>query len=208
MPAATKKGQRAREQILDTAEGLFANGGFYGTSVRDVAGALGIPTASLLHHFPRKETLYGAVLERIAGQLEVSLLEIVATSDDMSKDELRAALVKLTTRFWRWAQGNPEHCRLLLRELLDNPRRLEGARRFYMAPVLEQFAMFLKAGQRAGAFRPIDPLMFVVHLAGSTSYFIAVRPTLTRVTRRSDAALTRAYRKDLAGMIERVVLAE
>src|SRR6188768_2750579 len=74
----TPKGERARSQILDAAESLFAGSGFHGTSVRDVASALGIPTASLLHHFPRKERLYGAVLQRIATQLQSALERAIA----------------------------------------------------------------------------------------------------------------------------------
>ncbi|MEM6992309.1 MAG: TetR/AcrR family transcriptional regulator [Myxococcota bacterium] len=207
MRRPTPKGQRAREQILDAAETLFADGGFHGTSVRDVAGRLSIPTASLLHHFPRKESLYGAVLERIATALGAALAKVVATDAAMSATQYRERLVRLTRRFWRWTQSNPVHSRLLLRELLDNPARIGDARRLHLAPVVAQFAEFIRAGQDAGAFRGIDPLMFTIHLTGSTSYFVAVLPTLTRLTGRSDAALTRDYRKDLAALIERLVLA-
>lgn len=206
VPKQTPKGQRAREQILDAAEGLFAQGGFYGTSVRDVAGALGIPTASLLHHFPRKESLYGAVLERIADTLGAALTHEAAVDEAADPQVYRERLIKLTRRFWRWAQKNPEHCRLLLRELLDNPVRISGARRLHLAPVVAQFADFIRGGKRVGAFRDIDPVMFTIHLAGSASYFVAVLPTLARVTNRSEAALTRDYRRDLAALIERQVL--
>ena len=208
MARPTPKGQRAREQILDAAQALFADGGFHGTSVRDVAGRLSIPTASLLHHFPRKEKLYGAVLERIADALGEALTKVVVAEDDMTVEDYRERLVTLTRRFWRWANKNPVHSRLLLRELLDNPARIGEARRLHLAPVVARFAEFIRGGQQAGAFRAIDPVMFTIHLAGSTSYFVAVVPTLTRVTGRSEAALTRDYRKDLAAMIERLVLVE
>lgn len=207
MARPTPKGQRAREQILDAAQALFADKGFHGTSVRDVARSLGIPTASLLHHFPRKEKLYGAVLERIADALGEALTRVVS-AEDMTVEDYRERLVTLTRRFWRWANKNPVHARLLLRELLDNPARIGEARRLHLAPVVARFAEFIRGGQQAGAFRAIDPVMFTIHLAGSTSYFVAVVPTLTRVTGRSEAALTRDYRKDLAAMIERLVLVE
>ncbi|MBL4685268.1 MAG: TetR/AcrR family transcriptional regulator [Nannocystaceae bacterium] len=208
MARRTPKGQRAREQILDAAEGLFADGGFHGTSVRDIAGRLGIPTASLLHHFPRKASLYGAVLERIAAALGHALANVIATDGGTSVAEYGERLIKLTRRYWRWTQSNPVHSRLLLRECLDNPARIGEARRLHLAPVVARFAEFIRAGQQAGAFRAIDPLMFTIHLVGSTAYFVAVLPTLTRLTDRSDAVLTREYRRDLAAMIERLVLVE
>ena len=50
------------EKLIDIAETLFAEKGFYGTSIRDLAEGLGIAKSSLLHHFPTKEKLYAAVL--------------------------------------------------------------------------------------------------------------------------------------------------
>jgi len=43
-----------RERILDEAEVLFANSGFAGTSVRDIATAAGLTPASLYNHFSNK----------------------------------------------------------------------------------------------------------------------------------------------------------
>ena len=208
MPRPTPKGERARASILDAAQSLFARGGFYGTSVRDVAGELGIPTASLLHHFPRKERLYGEVLGRIAVDLGAALDKILRAGDQAGPDEYAERLRTLVRRFWRWASSNPDHCRLLLREVLDNEPRIGEAKHLVLAPVLEQFSGFIRAGQTAGAFRDIDPLMFVIHLTGSTSYFVTVLPTLQRLAGRSATALTRDYRRDLVAMIERVVLVD
>jgi AcrR family transcriptional regulator len=56
--------QQADEQILDRAAGLFARRGFAKTSVQDVADAVGLSKAGLLHHFPSKEALHAAVLEQ------------------------------------------------------------------------------------------------------------------------------------------------
>ncbi len=50
------------EGILDRAAGLFAQRGFAKTSVQDVAAAVGLSKAGLLHHFASKDALYEAVL--------------------------------------------------------------------------------------------------------------------------------------------------
>jgi AcrR family transcriptional regulator len=54
--------QQVDEGILDAAAALFARRGFAKTSVQDVAAAVGLSKAGLLHHFPSKDVLYAAVL--------------------------------------------------------------------------------------------------------------------------------------------------
>jgi len=53
-----------REAILDAAEVLFAERGVDGVAVRDLARELGLTPSSLYNHFPSKQALYEAVLER------------------------------------------------------------------------------------------------------------------------------------------------
>lgn len=54
--------QQIDDGILDRAAALFARRGFAKTSVQDVADAVGLSKAGLLHHFPSKDTLHEAVL--------------------------------------------------------------------------------------------------------------------------------------------------
>ena len=53
-----------REVILDTAERLFALRGFDGVALRDLAREMDLTAPSLYNHFPSKQALYEAVLER------------------------------------------------------------------------------------------------------------------------------------------------
>ncbi len=51
-------------RVLDAAEYVFAEYGFAGASVRDIAARAGLNAASLYNHFPGKQELYEAVLDR------------------------------------------------------------------------------------------------------------------------------------------------
>jgi len=55
----------ARGRLLAAAARLFREKGYAGTTVRDIAGALGILSGSLFHHFRSKEDILFAVMESV-----------------------------------------------------------------------------------------------------------------------------------------------
>jgi AcrR family transcriptional regulator len=55
-------GQRTRQAILDAALDLFAQKGFFGTSLRDVATAVGVRESALYNYFPSKDALFEALI--------------------------------------------------------------------------------------------------------------------------------------------------
>ena len=58
------KGDMRRKALLDAATVVFARDGYSSASMREVALLAGITTVGLLHHFPNKEALLAALLER------------------------------------------------------------------------------------------------------------------------------------------------
>ena len=58
-------GSTRREEILDAASALFAERGYHGASLRDISRRVGISHPGMLHHFPSKELLLGAVIDRL-----------------------------------------------------------------------------------------------------------------------------------------------
>jgi len=58
------KGRATRRQIVEEATALFAEVGYRSASLREIAARCGISHTGLLHHFPSKQLLLAAVLER------------------------------------------------------------------------------------------------------------------------------------------------
>jgi len=57
------KGNCTRDKILEVASRLFANNGFKGTSVRDIALAAQVNVAAINYHFQNKQNLYHEIFE-------------------------------------------------------------------------------------------------------------------------------------------------
>jgi len=119
-----------RDRILDTAEALFAERGFAGTAVRDIASAIDLTAASLYNHFAGKEALYAAVLERGLRPL----MEVVAdlAGHEHERDALDATLGRAMAHLAR----RPNVARLIYHEALTGAAHLVPLTREWIAPIL------------------------------------------------------------------------
>lgn len=81
-----------REEILSAAGTLFAESGYHGTSVRDIAGAVGMQAASLYAHVQRKEDLLHLIVDRAADEFVAAIAPIAADHGRPVAARLRAAL--------------------------------------------------------------------------------------------------------------------
>lgn len=72
-------GLATRESILETSMRLIADSGYHGFSLRDVGRSVGISHPAVIYHFPSKEALLLAVVQRY--EREFGLLDIDIDED-------------------------------------------------------------------------------------------------------------------------------
>ncbi len=59
-----ERSERSRQQILEAALTLFSHQGYGATGVRDIAETAGLSKGNVYHHFPDKESIFRALLDR------------------------------------------------------------------------------------------------------------------------------------------------
>ena len=187
----TPKGERTRERILDTAERLFAEKGYEGTTLRDVAAAAGLRIPSLYNHFAGKASLYAAVLERgIAPVLEALSEQVQAARGRPDTDRFIARIFGLLAR-------RPDLPRLIQQETLRGGGRLSPILSGWFKPTFAKAEEMLRA--TPGARRWSDdqiPLLVIAlyHVAIGFFTFAPLYEALSREDLLSQEALARQTR--------------
>lgn len=129
------------DRVLDAAERLAATRGFNGFSYADVAGEVGITTASLHYHFPGKADLGRALVDRYSASFTSALAAIDA------RERRSTARLERYGRLYAdaLARGRMCLCGMLAAEVETLPSPMRAAiRRFFdaneawLSGVLEQ----------------------------------------------------------------------
>ncbi len=118
-----------RDKILIEATRQFAARGFDGSTLQDIADAVGVRKPSLLYHFSSKETLRLAVLDQLLScwRERVPRLLMAAAS---GKDQFEAVTHELISFF----TSDTDRARLLLREALDRPEEMRELLKEHVTP--------------------------------------------------------------------------
>jgi TetR/AcrR family transcriptional regulator len=133
-------------RLLDAALDHFAARGIDGARLADIASTAGITRPSLLYHFPSKEQLYAATLERAFAALAVVITTALAHDvDGVGDRDFRARLRALVGGFIGFARAEPAICRLLLRLIIADDDPAARAMLVDLAsPLLSAVARFLQ----------------------------------------------------------------
>jgi AcrR family transcriptional regulator len=160
----------SREKILDVAEARFAQRGYAGASLREVAEAAGLGKSSLFHHFATKAALYGAVLDRVLERIDLRMRRALDASSD-PRAQMAAAVVALIDTL----AEDPPAARLLLRTVFedddisaDAPELAASNTR--LDALIARIAQAITDGIAAGALRPISVPDAIQTLIGATVY--------------------------------------
>lgn len=138
-----------REAIVDAAMRLFGKQGYTGTSMRDIAGAVGVLPGSLYAHIASKEALLVDIVENGINCF-LAAVRPHAESDASPADKLRAMMIAHVAI----VADNPERSLVVFHQWRflggDNIQAAIGKRRAYE----KAFIGVIEDGMKAGEFRP------------------------------------------------------
>ncbi|OUC78094.1 TetR/AcrR family transcriptional regulator [Gordonia lacunae] len=159
---SSKRREMVENEIYETAARLFADNGYAGTNLGDIADAVGLNRGSLYYYVKRKDDLLAILVRAATGDATAAIREITSRTDLNAAEKLHAIARGSVTR----QALHPHRLRMVLKSESDLPEELAEAHAQGRRAVLDELTSVLDEGMRAGLFRQGEPDVAALALIG------------------------------------------
>jgi len=190
----SSKGSKTKEKILKVALKLFSEKGYKATTVRDIAGVMGVKQSALYNHFKNKD----AILETLISNLTSSA--IVTLFDDKDTQELhkqgKALLASIGTTFKLLSFDGPNEAlyKLLMQEIFRNERIREIYNEHFYQENVKKLSGLLFGMMQEDMIKSSDPLLLANEFF-SPLFFYQMQVTLLKLDKKSTSSVVSMFEK-------------
>lgn len=208
----SRRKQLMENEVLEQATRLFAERGFNGTSLQDVADAMGLKRPALYYYFRSKDELLDRLIVEATSGPANDLNKIAARSDLDVAARLHAAARHIII----WVTSNRDRFLLLVKSESDlspaSAKKFNEGRR----AALDAVRSIIAEGIDAGQFRPVDPRVAAFGVWGICNWVAwwyqpdgetPLDAVADQLAEMAVAGLQRAERRESAVVSPRSVLA-
>ncbi len=162
-----------QKQIIETAEQLFADRGFEGTSVRDIAEEAGINVAMISYYFGSKEKLLEALFSYRAGDTVQQLEGMIHHKVLAPLEKINLMIDFYINKFQR------QQCffKIMMREQVASQHGVtSGLIQHFKKRNQQLVKQLIQEGQKTGEFsKNIDVPVLMATLIGTTGHLMATQ---------------------------------
>jgi AcrR family transcriptional regulator len=201
VPERQRDAERTRREILEVATSEFAERGFSGARVDEIAQRTRTTKRMIYYYFASKERLFVAVLER-------AYAAIRAAEQTIEVDHLEpaAAIRRLAELTFDHHEAHPEFIRLVSIENIHRAEHIAGLPDFagQNSRAIELIERILRRGRRDGSFtRRVEAVDLHMMISAFCVFRIANRHTFGAIFDRdlTDPRLRSRYRRMLGDLV-------
>jgi len=154
-----------RELILEAALEIFAQHGFRGATIDQIADAAGMSKPNLLYYFKSKDDIHRTLIQRLLDTWLAPLREIDDIGDPIT--ELRSYI----RRKLEMARDYPRESRLFANEILQGAPRVLPMLEGELKALVDEKVQVIRGWMRAGKIARTDPYHLIFAIWATTQHY-------------------------------------
>jgi len=172
-----------KTHIMEAAIELFAEKGFEGTSIRDLATKADVNVAMINYYFGSKEKLFECMVKQKAAYTKDILEEIVNNEHLSEIEKIDRIIDSYVSRLF----SNRKFHRVIHQELMLNEREvLQDAIVNLLFPNSLLLRNVIDAGVKKGVFKKVDSLLVVATIVGTINQILLSKKYCNKCLNKED----------------------
>lgn len=151
-PKNNRRRDLVENEIFERATALFAERGFAGTSLQDIADAMGMTRPALYHYVKNKDEILSKLVTQFTEAPADTLAAIRAKSDQSPLERIREMVHSMVTRQAKQASL----FRLLILSESELPEEIKTVHKAARRRVLREITAVIEEGIETGELRLVD----------------------------------------------------
>jgi AcrR family transcriptional regulator len=176
-PVKTPSSPDLRAVISAVAEVMFAERGFDGTHLQEIARRAGSTKGLIYHYYGSKEALYLSVLEAAASEVTTQV-EAIAAGGESPEDKLRAVIRVFVAAY----QAHPQRFRVLQRVVDEHHAAAVTLAEHWFSRVYAALGAIAEEGVKHKRFKPFLPPQVPVIVVGLIIHVLRTQELQDRIT--------------------------
>jgi len=188
------KGSKTKEKILKISLKLFSAKGYKATTVRDIAGTMGVKQSALYNHFKNKDEILETLISDLTSSAIVTLFEGKESQELHKQGKSLLASIATTFKLIGFDGQNEALYKLLMQEIFRNEKIREIYNEyFYQENVKKLSALFFNMMQD-DIIKSSDPLLLANEFF-SPLFFYQMQVTLLKLDKKSTSSVVSLFEK-------------
>jgi AcrR family transcriptional regulator len=158
--------EMVENQLMEAAERLFARQGFAGTSLQELADAVGLTRTGVYHYFNGKEEMLAALVRGFTVETADDVRRLADSRGALPFERLSEAVTNMIER----VALHPQRFRLLLTSESAFPEALAAQYLKARRDTLRALTGLVSQCISAGTCRPVDPELAAFSLLGASNW--------------------------------------
>jgi len=190
----SSKGNKTKEKILKVALKLFSTKGYKATTVRDIAGVMGVKQSALYNHFKNKDEILETLISNLTSSAIVTLFDNKDTQELQKQGKALLSSIATTFKLLSFDGQNEALYKLLMQEIFRNERIREiYNEHFYQENVKKLSGIFFGMMQNE-MIKSSDPLLLANEFF-SPLFFYQMQVTLLKLDKKSTSSVVSMFEK-------------